>query len=69
MSFELGDTVRLKSGGPVMTVSRPGRVTVGGEEIGGSEPGKVFCRWFSKEGKPGGRFFDQEALKLCEPEE
>lgn len=70
MSFRVGDTVRLKSGGPVMTVSKPGRLTVGGVPVGSEEPGKVFCKWFNEEmDKPKGRFFDQEELELCEPEE
>ena len=37
MSFSVGDTVQLKSGGPDMTVTRIG--TAGGEPM-------VWCAWF-----------------------
>lgn len=70
MSFKVGDVVKLKSDGPVMTVSEPGRVTVGGVPVDHIEPGKVFCKWFEegKEDKPKHSFFDQEELELYEPE-
>ncbi|MGT2453881.1 YodC family protein [Cupriavidus basilensis] len=41
MEFSAGDQVRLKSGGPVMTVEQVG------ERLG--EP-MVFCVWFEKAG-------------------
>lgn len=71
MSFEVGDKIRLKSGGPLMTVHKPGRLTVGGEVREQIEPGKVFCKWHNKEtGKYQTGFFDQEALELYkEPKE
>jgi uncharacterized protein YodC (DUF2158 family) len=37
-TFEVGDTVQLKSGGPVMTIT----------EIEGTQ---VWCTWFTPEGK------------------
>ena len=71
MSFKLGDVVRLKSGGPEMTVSKPGRLVMGGVPVEGREPAKVFCKWFKKgeEDKPKTASFDQEELELCNEEE
>ena len=43
MDFKVGDLVKLKSGGPLMTVENVGeRAMVGGEA--------VFCVWFEKVG-------------------
>jgi len=65
VSFKPGDVVKLKSGGPLMTVHKPDRLTVGGKVIGQVEPRKVFCKWYNeKAGKPQTGFFDQEALEL-----
>jgi len=65
MSFELGEKVRSRSGGPTMTVCKPRQLTVDGEPIRQVEPGKVCCEWHDKEtGKWRTRFFDQETLKL-----
>ena len=66
MSFEVGDVVKLKSGGPKMTVSKPDRgflvrgVNVEGE---GQESTKVFCKWFEK-GEVKRASFNQEDLEL-----
>jgi len=43
MSFELGDVVELKSGGPRMTVEQVGKSGMTGEET-------VWCVWFEKVG-------------------
>ena len=79
MSFKVGDVVKLKSGGPKMTVSKPGRpgvlvrgVSVEGRvPVEGREPAKVFCKWFEKGDKSNPRraSFNQEDLELCEPEQ
>jgi len=67
MSFKLGDKVRSKSSGLIMTVCRPRGLTVGGKVIGQVEAGKVCCEWYNKEtGKYQTRFFDEEVLELYE---
>ena len=69
MSFKVGDVVKLKSGGPEMTVSEPGRrVMARGVQVEGREPVKVFCKWFEK-GEPRTAFFSQEELELCNEQE
>ncbi len=68
MSFKVGDVVKLKSGGPEMTVSEPPRqVIVAGKPVGGLKPGEVFCKWFKEgeEDKPKRAFFNQEELERC----
>lgn len=50
MQFKAGDTVRLKSGGPDMTV----------ETVEGAY---VFCAWFDKAHKPHARKFPMSALE------
>jgi uncharacterized protein YodC (DUF2158 family) len=47
--IKAGDTVRLKSGGPLMTVSSVGR-TMDGEAL------HAWCDWFDKEKKMNGAF-------------
>jgi len=56
-NFKKGDTVRLKSGGPVMTI--------GGQEHGGS---RVMCEWFD-DGTAKHEFFYPEQLKSANPPE
>lgn len=54
MALEVGDTVRLKSGGPLMTV-----------ETTGYENGDVRCIWFNEnedKDDPKMRVFPQETL-------
>ena len=43
MNFEPGDTVQLKSGGPLMTVEQVGKAGMTGEDT-------VWCVWFEKVG-------------------
>jgi uncharacterized protein YodC (DUF2158 family) len=47
MAFKPGDTVRLRSGGPIMTVERLG--VAGGEDT-------VWCVWFEKTKQERGYF-------------
>jgi uncharacterized protein YodC (DUF2158 family) len=48
--FKAGDTVRLKSGGPLMTVNRV-------------EPeGRTMCEWFDDKGTPQFRTFPSTSL-------
>jgi len=56
--FEIGDTVQLKSGGPVMTISNIG------EYAGLSGPG-ASCDWFDGKEKKS-RAFDLRTLKKFE---
>ena len=50
--FKPGDVVRLKSGGPMMTVAH-----VGDDEI--------YCEWFDDKKEPQGRGFSPVSLKLA----
>ena len=43
MSFEAGDLVKLKSGGPTMTVEQVGKKSM-------TEEDAVWCVWFEKVG-------------------
>ena len=47
MEFKIGDVVRLKSGGPEMTVSQYPFKTVDGVE----HEGQVECTWFDSENR------------------
>ena len=60
MSFSKGKTVRLKSGGPVMTIA--GRATPTGRELR--------CVWFDKAQQKEGRFLPEllEEVKESRPE-
>jgi uncharacterized protein YodC (DUF2158 family) len=60
MSFKVGDTVRLKSGSPLMTV-----INVGPD--GMSEP-NVACTWFSDDEAPRKGEFPEAALEMEESE-
>lgn len=53
-NLKLGDTVQLKSGGPIMTV--------GGQTEGGS----LICHWFAGSDLKHGTF-RREQLKAAEP--
>jgi uncharacterized protein YodC (DUF2158 family) len=43
MDFKAGDLVRMKSGGPLMTVEQVGKLTTTDEDA-------VWCTWFEKVG-------------------
>jgi len=53
--FKKGDTVRLKSGGPLMTVTNYGESSYEGI--------KVWCVWFDEKNKKIESTFDPEALE------
>lgn len=53
-NFQIGDTVKLKSGGPIMTITSRG-----------TESGH-HCEWFNAEGKVDRANFPAEALKRVE---
>ena len=51
--FKTGDTVQLKSGGPIMTVD------------GTTDKGEIYCRWFTEEhDKVYHNYFKPNSLKL-----
>lgn len=50
--FKVGDVVRLKSGGPKMTVSH-------------IKDGNVWCTWFVGETDPKNAYFKPEMLALA----
>lgn len=59
MSFKIGDVVKLKSGGPDMTVTYTG------------SDGKLDCTWFNREGvvySAQSHVFRADTLKLVKPE-
>ena len=55
--FKLGDVVRLKSGGPNMTVCEIGK-------YGYDEDEKYKCRWFDEKHKPTELLFVEQELEL-----
>jgi uncharacterized protein YodC (DUF2158 family) len=48
--FKQGDTVRMKSGGPLMTVVQV------------QSDGNIWCEWFDKKDEPQGRSFATTSL-------
>ena len=59
MELHVGDVVRLKSGGPEMTVYEyPIKLIDGGEN-----PKEVKCQWFDNDGKLSMHTFDIDALE------
>ncbi|MBD8008758.1 YodC family protein [Acinetobacter pecorum] len=52
MSFNVGEVVQLKSGGPLMTVSET------------NDAGVVECTWFNSENNIQKQAFNQEMLKI-----
>ncbi|MDH2383611.1 DUF2158 domain-containing protein [Bradyrhizobium sp. CER78] len=49
-NFKAGDTVRLKSGGPLMTVTAV------------QNDGELWCEWFDKSDKPQGKSFSPHSV-------
>lgn len=57
--FKVGDTVRLKSGGPLMTISG-----VGENPSSGSRDENYWrCEWFDKDQKSHMQSFHKESLR------
>ncbi len=50
MNFQIGDVVRLKSGGPLMTITQ------------WSDSGWIICKWFADQ-KPETGSFPRESLE------
>lgn len=59
MTFKAGDTVKLKSGGPLMTVESVGETQFDG-------PG-VWCVWFEKNTKKSDTFSPEVLEKAGKP--
>lgn len=58
MDFAIGDTVRLKSGGPTMTVTELGEA---------DDPNRyVFCTWFKSNNEVAGQHFPSQALQKAD---
>lgn len=49
IEFQIGDVVRLKSGGPAMTVTNVGEAAMTGKQT-------VWCMWFDTKGQQNGSF-------------
>ena len=56
--FKAGDTVKLKSGGPVMTVVEYGSFTMG--SVDGYK-----CRWFDEKNKLTEGVFSEDELEMA----
>ena len=56
-SFEVGDTVELKSGGPAMTIARLEY------DLGVL---RAHCQWFDGNGSVQQFFYQATSLRLCE---
>ena len=54
MSFKVGDVVKLKSGGPLMTVT--------GKSTGPDRPALFTCAWFDKEHREHTSAYPADAL-------
>jgi uncharacterized protein YodC (DUF2158 family) len=59
--FNIGDVVRLKSGGPNMTVTGYDVYDYAGNEK------KYLCRWFDEKNKPAELTVREEELQLVHP--
>lgn len=58
MDFKMGDTVQLKSGGPIMTIAEISSIAEGGFD--------VYCYWFVGPKREQGTF-PSEAVKAAKP--
>jgi uncharacterized protein YodC (DUF2158 family) len=58
-SLQIGDIVRMKSGGPAMTVT-----TVNYDR----EPPEACCMWFERRGRPHFYYLRVGALELAKPD-
>jgi uncharacterized protein YodC (DUF2158 family) len=58
MSFNIGEVVALRSGGPKMTVTSM--------STGPDRPPLFVCSWVDKDGRPQTGAYPAEALKLVE---
>jgi uncharacterized protein YodC (DUF2158 family) len=56
MTFQIGDVVQLKSGGPKMTVEDVGQNAIGADT--------VWCSWFDGNKKVQGTFAPQALQKV-----
>ncbi len=59
-----GDTVVLKSGGPIMTVEKTGSYS----KLYGIEDGAL-CVWFDSNREPKKKVFDVNSLKIFDSQE
>jgi len=63
MDYKIGDVVRMKSGGPMMTVNIVGGTKSGPPMIGSDIPaGCVHARWFDIDDRLGEAVFDVETI-------
>lgn len=56
--FKIGNTVQLKSGGPMMTVVNVGKASTGIES--------VWCKWFNGDGRLENGAFPAESVALID---
>ena len=54
MSFKVGDVVKLRSGGPLMTVT--------GTSVGNDRPTLFTCSWFDKDNREQTSSFPAESI-------
>ena len=59
MDLKVGDVVRLRSGGPEMTVNQYPFKTIDGRE----HPNLVECKWFTEEARIKRQTFNIDALE------
>lgn len=60
-NLQIGDTVRLKSGGPVMTITSKGQSFFGRQDT------HFYCTWFTKDQERREEEFAKESLEKCAP--
>ncbi len=64
--MKVGNVVRLKSGGPVMTVLS--FMDRSGENVSSTPTGFVRCAWFTDAGEPKSALFLVAALNAADPD-